>query len=237
MKQSIIQSIVAGVAALGLISGCSTEQAKPVCFVGTGGFATVYKLVNNPNNCDEDHQLKSELIGGQRFDDPSKPLPQVVLQPENAYAAAAEVSQAQAAGQFSTAMPDKDGICTVQSLSPIDADDVKYEFSNVRIHSTAAVSGTEIMGNVKLTVAGCQADYTFFGIAPTVSCLALDADGNPQADPNLPGGYLTDPTLCDTQAHPELGRATGAPINPAFQTECNPYSGYCVAKGDTFTQE
>jgi hypothetical protein len=68
-------------------------------------------------------------------------------------------------------------------------------------------------------------------LAPAVSCRQTDADGNPIV--NADRTYAVDPTLCDTDADPALGRYTGSGISPNTDFVCTPVSGFCVVNGDT----
>jgi hypothetical protein len=98
-----------------------------------------------------------------------------------------------ASGHFSTAAPNDQNFCEVPTLSaaevhvaavagattdpmtgtvtcPSPAEDVKYEWSNVRVVVSAAVLGTELAADLKYTANGCTATYRVWAVSPAVTC-------------------------------------------------------------------
>ena len=147
-------------------------------------------------------------------------------------------------GDFASATPDDDDVCTVPKLSDarqtlpqftyvppkdkptdppkspvsVDAGDITYAWSNIRLYVTAALPGTQLVGDLTYTKNGCTASYDVLALWPSVSC------DNGKGQP--------DPSLCDPEADPAAGRATGSGINPDIYAEnrvkCDPDLLRCV---------
>jgi len=223
MMQKIVRSMLASAAAMAAVTGCATEQAAPVCAVGHGGFATVYTVKSNPNACPVP---APEIIGGAKFSTREDTKGQIVIMPAAAYDAADEVAQAQATGNFTTELPNAQNICEAPTLSAIDLGDIKYQFKNVQVYTTAAANGTQMSGEVTIVQAGCSAEFTFISIAPAIHC-----DGE-----NAAGDTVPDASLCDPNPNVEEGRAFGSGINPDFPTRCDDTSFLCVPTFSSFVQ-
>lgn len=99
---------------------------------------------------------------------------------------------------------------------------VKQSWKNVKVYVTAAVPGTQAVGEMHYedVLEGCTADYKFVALNPAVYCEGSDAEGNPTGMP--------DDTLCDPNPDPDHGRVYGSGINPDFKTRCDPDLLYCV---------
>jgi hypothetical protein len=153
-------------------------------------------------------------------------------------------------GPFTSGRPDDQGFCNVPVLSkthvvlaevpavppdptvPDDpgtpaqpAQDITLAWSNVKVYVTAADYGTQFEADLvdtRVTTTGksCAITYRIVGLAPAVSCAALDADGNPTTDPDI--------TLCDPLAEP-YGSGLTANVN----YECNTVTLYCSVVGDS----
>jgi len=130
--------------------------------------------------------------------------------------------------------------------------DLTYEFKQVQFLVNAGNPGSQMKGDVDITVNGCKASYQFVGVAPAHSCYysdpanlpVRDSEGNQHggkeledyptitADANGVETWVPDPSKCDPNPRPDLGRSTGSGLNPDLDVACNEYSGYCVLAGD-----
>jgi hypothetical protein len=116
------------------------------------------------------------------------------------------------------------------------AADVTLTWSNVRVYVTAALFGTQMDADlldtrVSDTGETCAITYKALGLAPAVSCAALDADDVPLTNPD--GTPQLDPTACDPEADPAKGRALGSGISPSSRFTCDPVTAYCMLEGDS----
>jgi len=156
-------------------------------------------------------------------------------------------------GPFSVTAPDANNICTVPTLSPTHvvlaeipavppddpgqpAVDAMLVWSNVRVYVTASSFGTQVQADLvdtRRTPTGqtCTISYNTVSLAPAISCRMTDADGNPMM--NTDGTYVVDPTLCDPNPNPAVGRFTGSGISPSTDFVCTPESGFCVVNAET----
>lgn len=151
-----------------------------------------------------------------------------------------------AVGDFASVTPDENDSCHVinpmssevsinaippnMGEDPVDpADDypgfpataMKYEWSNVRVLSSAANPGTLVKADLTYTLNGCTAKYKMVALSPIVDCSLYDADGNPT-------GEVSD-ALCDDKADFDLGHPTGSGISQDFAPKCDKNLGICVA--------
>jgi hypothetical protein len=145
-------------------------------------------------------------------------------------------------GTFTTAGPDTNDMCAVDTLSAGEIDlpmvaavppdpkkmgdkgqpelpalSLKYEFSNLHVIDDAIVSGGEISADLTFTKNGCSAQYKVVAVYPNVPC--LDKDKNPQN------------VLCDPNPQPDQGHPVGSGLH--FPTHCDADLGFCVLDGDT----
>ena len=244
----------AGVASL-VSTGCEVEKIScqtahgdfTVALSNTGGTGECSELIGGiygvqtyqyPNSDgtgpDNDHALmaiQAEDLG-VLVDDYTDRLGDV---PDSANAPYAK-------GDFATAKPDSDNICSVPTLTPavqnfpalpaVDPDpedpedpglpaepatSYTYKWSNLRFYVSAAVTGTVFVGDLEYTHDGCTATYSAVGLYPAAFC--DDENGDP------------DDNLCNAAAQPELGIAVGSGINPDFKTHCDPDLLLCVFDG------
>jgi hypothetical protein len=129
------------------------------------------------------------------------------------------------------ATPDTD-----ESVPGQAAIDATLVWSNVYVYVTAASFGTQVQADLldtRVAADGstCAIQYRGVALAPAVACAMLDPDGKPLSNPD--GSTTLDPTLCDPQANPGLGRFTGSGISPNTKYTCDPDSAFCVLTGDT----
>lgn len=165
-------------------------------------------------------------------------------------------------GAFTSGEPDDDGICRVPTLTPTrlvlpelaavpddpateeddesfpgqEPLDITLTWSNVEVYVTPASFGTQMSGeleDVRRTPDGavCTIRYRALGLSPAVSCQAHDEEGEPLTNPD--GTPQLDPTLCDPEANPALGRFLGSGISPSTRYVCDPVIAYCVIDGDS----
>lgn len=134
------------------------------------------------------------------------------------------------------AVPDDPATTDVDESFPGQpAVDARLEWSNVSVYLTAASFGTQVQADLvdtRKTAGGdsCTIKYRTVSLAPAVPCAALDDKGNPLTNPD--GTTMLDPTLCDPDANPALGRFTGSGISPNTKFTCDADSAYCVIDGD-----
>jgi len=120
-------------------------------------------------------------------------------------------------------VPDTDGGLDKDMMQIVlPATHYKQEFKNVKIYVTAEIPGQQAVGLMHFedVLKGCQADYSFVAIAPSVACEATDADGKPTG--------LPDNEACNPKADPEKGRIFGSGINPSFAVSCDPDTLHCL---------
>jgi hypothetical protein len=149
-----------------------------------------------------------------------------------------------AQGAFSASQPDANDFCTVPSFTsaaqqdfpavpgtggtggggtgmpPLDADSVKYEWSNLKVYVTAAAQGTQFSADLNYTENGCTIQYSVIGLWPAISCGGTDDMGNPTGMP--------DDRLCNPCANPDAGLTAGSGISPDFPVVCDPVLLTCV---------
>jgi hypothetical protein len=123
------------------------------------------------------------------------------------------------------------GFCAI--IVDIPATDLKYEWSNVKFYVTAAATGTQFSADVKITLNGCEANYSAIGMWPAIDCTPF-----PFADPTATAGCMADTDctkkdfntcvdgacshivsgdeLCDSEPDADHGRPVGSGINPDF---------------------
>lgn len=125
------------------------------------------------------------------------------------------------------AIPDDPATAADESLPPVD---ITLEWSNLQIYVTAAIFGTQFqadLADVRVAADGssCTIRYRAFGLAPAVSCVALDMDMNPITNPD--GSFQLDPGACDSNPDPAANRYVGSGISPSAQRVCDPI-GTCL---------
>jgi len=128
-----------------------------------------------------------------------------------------------AIGKFTSLLPDSAGVCGFSSIAPTlqnypsvmlrdeDGSDagvlpelnVKYEWSNMKILSTAQFPGTLFVADLHLTENACDATYKVYGVHPLVPC-ETDEDCNPE--PNL-----------------AIGRTIGSGMSADYAPKCKLY--------------
>jgi hypothetical protein len=234
-------STLALTALLALLPSC--EQPKANCTAGVGAFAAKYTLKPGSKvgdgTCDT---LKGEIIGLAKYN-PLKEGERTVQDLTKAFlvirtsklgglalapeAPAVDDADIVSTGDFVSTTPDDDDVCSVPVLSPAEyqadpATRIKYEWSKVRLLVTTAYPGTQMVGELTYTENDCTASYSVMGLWPGVACEGKNAEGKPSGMP--------DPALCDPNADPASGRATGSGINPDLEERvaCDPELLLCV---------
>ncbi|HEX8704306.1 MAG TPA: hypothetical protein VF815_36075 [Myxococcaceae bacterium] len=153
-----------------------------------------------------------------------------------------------AVGEMATEFPGADNFCDVPELTPARlqapalaagfpdggtlpdggippaqaAQDITYEWSNLRVYNTPQIPGTQLMADLRYTSNGCTAEYKVKGIWPTVSC---NTGGKP------------DETKCDPLPDPSVNRLRGSGINRLFPVKCDPVALICVLTGEVPSDE
>ncbi|XXT20788.1 hypothetical protein WME94_04370 [Sorangium sp. So ce429] len=227
-----------------LVASC--EQPRINCTTGHGGFAATYTLKpgskQGEGDCDT---LRGDVIGLEKYNpsqaddreeqDLSRALLAIRTTELGALAGEAEGAGVPidggavfSMGEFASVEPDDDDVCAVASLSPAELDlpafgerpatRIRYEWSNVRVHVTAAFPGTQMTADLTYTRGECTASYSVVGLWPAVACAGQDG--------------ATDPSLCDPQADVAAGRLVGSGINPDLEERvtCDPELALCVLK-------
>jgi hypothetical protein len=165
-------------------------------------------------------------------------------------------------GDFSTAEPDADNICTVPTLSPTrlvlpaiaaipddpataDADesfpgqapvDATLDWSNVRVYVTADIFGTQMDGELtdtRVTETGETCAITYRTAGLAPAASCAVFDADEVQLFNPDGSPQIDPAACEPEANPAAGRPVGSGISPSTLFECDPVTAYCVLQGDS----
>ncbi|MDC0746201.1 hypothetical protein [Polyangium mundeleinium] len=132
----------------------------------------------------------------------------------------------------------------------LPAEHHRQEWKNIKVYVTAAVPGTQLVGDMRYenVLAGCSAEYKFIALFPSVPCdkdVHADDDNNPDTDaanddddpskPDTPIGVEPDPDACLAEADPSKGRVFGSGINPDFPVRCDPETLHCILSEDPLT--
>jgi len=238
----IQQRIRLGGLSLLALFALSCDQPPAECTTGHGPFAAVYTLQAKEGTgaCD---RLIGELIGLEKYNpsqasDPKKQdltkaklrirsteLTAQAVEAEEA-GSVVEVEALDSLGDFVSARPDAENVCSVPTLTPasisvalgpgLPAAARSYTWSNVKVYVTTAYPGTQMTADLEYSEGDCSATYRVVGLWPAVDC--DDGSGKPA------------PELCDPAADPAAGRATGSGINPDFKARvvCDPALLLCV---------
>ncbi len=134
-------------------------------------------------------------------------------------------------GAFASAQPGPDDFCVVPSLSrarlrlpaiaaqsdACDASDqpavdLTYEWSNVRVYTTAAAYGTQLSADLRYTQDGCTAVYEVRAVSPAVSCGMMQDEGGDDANDGAgdPRGGGLDGSSLDAGPPPEANAGARA---------------------------
>jgi hypothetical protein len=217
--RAVTRLVVVGSSAW-LAAGCSVEQPLPQCTVGRGAHAVRYELKSGTGAC---ASKRNELVGAQAFRFPNEGRPPtLVLKPDTL--ARLEGSDpahpTTSTGDFLSEYPSEEAVCEVNSLSEAVQEVTpqgggapvayRYKWSNLRLHNTAAIPGTQWTAELQYTEGDCSATYKAVGVFPAISCLKND---------------LPDESLCH-QPRPGLS------LDPAFPVRCDAASGLCVLEGE-----
>jgi hypothetical protein len=118
-----------------------------------------------------------------------------------------------ALGEFAKSTPDGKDFCTVPSFQapsrvrlpevpevpdacgPIPAQpavDVAYEWSDLRVYTTAGAYGTQFAAKLKYTQGSCTAEYAVSAVYPVVSCVATPPDSEQSPATGDDAGALSD---------------------------------------------
>lgn len=115
--------------------------------------------------------------------------------------------------------------------------DIRLEWSKFRVYVTAASYGTQFdaeLRDTRVTADGetCAIVYQATGLAPAVSCAAVDPEsGDPLTDDQ--GNVTLDPSACEPEPDPNAGRPTGSGISPETRYVCDPVTAYCLLDGSS----
>ncbi|MBF5043232.1 hypothetical protein FGE12_12605 [Aggregicoccus sp. 17bor-14] len=232
------RTVLAGLATLGLLSGCDAAQQATTCRAASGGntFAVKYTLVGTPTGCAGDFVPRAgEQLALASYDPPGAERPTVAIaagdSPLPVYSAEGGTPLL-AVGDFTERTADAStSACTAPTLSPLVAGDTTYQFSALQLYVSAANQGTQLKSRLTLTTGTCSATYEALGVYPATDCKAYAADDADHEAPltDAQGALLLDPSQCEPGHNG---------INPdvAAQTECEPHLGLCVLRGNDFVK-
>jgi hypothetical protein len=237
-----------------LVSSYGCDQPKPKCSSGHGTFVAKYTYVSGDKKCMD---LKGEKIGVQTYNSarPDNGQPDldhatIAIQSESLgllvnNASSAGVSDPDpsnhpfAIGPFITSEPVAD-FCqapqlafAVQNLPEIKEDkdnkvkaqkktSIIYEWANVNVYVTSAAYGTQFTADLLISTDGKSCVYKVDAMYPYVDCSSPDP-----LDPTMMK-TVPDSSLCNAEADPAHGHATGSGISPDFPVTCDPDLQACV---------
>lgn len=240
MTKNILNAALVLLGAGSLLTGCDFEQPEAPCFVqdSTAWYAK-YDPVDEPkdangNACAIVAPL-GERIGVYKFVDPDDLSKSILTIRPNGLASlgardSGDSQRQTAVGAFATE-PDAQDFCAAPDFSAAavnaaatassPANNITYQFSNVRVYSAPSAPGTQLTGELKWTRNGCTSTYVVRAMWPAEPCIV---GANKETDPA---------DAC--------GKGSG--LNPDFDAECmalptpncgspDPatYTGCCVAK-------
>jgi hypothetical protein len=223
-----------GCAVLLSLSGCAFEQPPVRCIVGRGGHAVRYVLKEGSGAC---ASKKPEIVGVQKYNPPGVQTQTVALQPDALFQMVGEDADEShspiSLGSLREDMPGQDGFCRVQDVSEGRQQvteepevDVRYAWSDVRFHVSAAAPGTQWLATVRYTEGSCSATYEAIGVFPAVSCHVRNDDGD--LEYNEDGTPKTDARLCRKPDYDTL-----LALDESFPVRCDEASALCVLDSDS----
>lgn len=254
-------------AAFFTLSGASCGSAAIQCVAAHGSYIAKYDLVSGDAAClglpGEEIGLSTYLGAGEKTADYNNR--KLAVQSATLGGTLGELGTGDPAegkpyafGDYTTD-PDANNICyaggangtaalAVAEINIAATDDgmgnttpaihLRQTWSNIRVYVTAAVPGTQMVGEMKFEdlEAGCEASYKVTGLFPAVPCgIDVDDDNDPMtdaadddADTMNPDPQQPDNAACSPVADPASGRVFGSGINPDFSTTCDPTLLYCV---------
>ncbi len=225
---------ILGCAVLLSLSGCAFEQPPVRCIVGRGGHAVRYVLKEGSGTC---ALKKPEIVGVQKYNPPGEQTQTVALQPDALFQLVGEDADEShspiSLGSLRQDMPGADGFCRVQDVSEGRQQvteepgvDVRYAWSDVRFHVSAAAPGTQWLATVRYTEGSCSATYEAIGVFPAVSCHVRNEDGD--LEYNEDGTPKTDARLCRAPDYDTL-----LALDESFPVRCDEASALCVLDSDS----
>ncbi len=238
-------TIVARWVAATLIGACCSillacEQPAPRCATAIGKFTAQFRLVagskTGDGTCDE---VKGGELGVAYYPArgasslPDKTRARLGIQ---AYELVGEpfdeANPNVSLGTYATERPDGEEICKVPTLNPSalrdeEADiDLRYAWSDVRVHVSADEIGTRFTARLEYTDHGCTALYDVDAIYPSVDC--AEGVGEPMQDEDGYDVYAEYRPL-DALCTPEVVAAAGYPgFNKDWRMVCDPDLLKCV---------
>ncbi|HEX5747173.1 MAG TPA: hypothetical protein VFZ09_13100 [Archangium sp.] len=229
-----MKSPLLGCAVLLSLSGCAFEQPPVRCIVGRGGHAVRYVLKEGSGAC---ASKKPEIVGVQKYNPPGAQTQTVALQPDALFRLVGEDADEShspiSLGSLREDMPGQDGFCRVQDVSEGRQQvteepgvDVRYAWSDVRFHVSAAAPGTQWLATVRYTEGTCSATYEAIGVFPAVSCHVRNDDGD--LEYNEDGTPKTDARLCREPDYDTL-----LALDESFPVRCDEASALCVLDSDS----
>lgn len=185
MTKNIVKTALVLLGTGSLLSGCSFEQPDPGCFVQESPhWAVKYEQVEAPRNAAgeacETVAPAAEMVGVYRYIDLGNGTAKLALRPQGLASrgiadTTTDQSEQTALGDLSNDR-DSEDFCNAPSFpearvnvaSP--ANQIVYQYSNVRVYSAPSAPGTQMTGELTYTNNGCTSKYVMNAIWPAVGC-------------------------------------------------------------------
>ncbi|NOJ82313.1 hypothetical protein [Myxococcus xanthus] len=202
MTKNIVKTALVLLGTGGLLSGCSVEQPDPGCFVQESPhWAVKYEQVEAPrdaagNACDT-VAPPAEMVGVYRYINLDDGTAKLALRPQGLASrgtadTTTDQSEQTALGELATDR-DAEDFCNAPSFREArvnvatPANQIVYQYSNVRVYSAPSAPGTQMTGELTYTNNGCTSKYVINAIWPAVGC---DPESDAPADNCGPGSGL-----------------------------------------------
>jgi len=226
MSMKILNTAMVLLGTTSLMVGCNFDQPETECFVQESEYwMAKYDLVDTPTRtaggtCDDVAPI-GELIGVYKYFNPETGTGQLAIRPDGLAALASDddttdQSEQTAIGSLNLEQDEQD-FCNAAAFNAARvfeadaaggaANEIIYEFSNVRVYSAPSAPGTQLTGELRYTNKGCVSTYVVRALWPAVGC-------DPEA------------------AEPARNCGAGSGLNPDFATTCSVGSSCYEAHGD-----
>jgi hypothetical protein len=239
-------------ASVGWVAGCEVEQPAGACKASHSSNYAIFDLTSTTGT-GECTALTGDFVFMSKYNEPGTDVARLSLSVDTIAGALTgdeRISEFQSLTHLGD-YPEEptDGVCVAPTLSPVavnipasgdpadggdPAVNVTYNFSNVRVVSTALVPGTQWTANLEYTAGGCTATYNVVGISPLVTCheVFINADDEVKPVLNEQGMPIMAPAKCDPvvldgRRSAAVSDLTGETTNIAFDLVCDPTPRLC----------
>ncbi|AKQ68618.1 Putative lipoprotein mlpA precursor [Myxococcus hansupus] len=202
MTKNIVNTALVLLGTGSLLTGCNVEQPDPGCFVQESPhWAVKYDRVQEgrdaSGNACETVAPPAEMMGVYRYIDLQNGTAKLALRPQGLASRgiadnSTDQSEQTAIGDLATSRDAEDfcgapsfPVALVNVASP--ANQIRYQYSNVRVYSAPSSPGTQLTGELTYTNNGCTSTYVINAIWPAVGC---DPDSAAPMDNCGPGSGL-----------------------------------------------